>query len=304
VYRIGPVAEALVFDIQPFSIHDGPGVRTTVFLKGCNLRCRWCHNPESQGAGRELFFTASRCIGCGACAEACPRGEAGKTARFSPRCTGCGACAEVCYAGALSVAGRPYGAGELAALVLRDRDLFRRSGGGITFSGGEPLLQADFVGEVFSLLRGTGIHRAVETAAALPWEVFRGLLPLTDLFICDLKAPGEELHREGTGAGNALIRENIRALSASGAELLLRIPVIPGYNDREEIIAGCGDFIASLPGRHRVELLGFHNICAGKYDSLGREFPYRGVPAPSPERMEALASALRNRKLKGEIVWN
>jgi pyruvate formate lyase activating enzyme len=291
----------LVFNIQHFSIHDGPGVRTTVFLKGCNLRCYWCHNPESLKAAPEIQFIPSRCIGCGACVEACPLSREVTTARFTPACLNCGACAEVCYSGALTLAGKEYGVGEITELLLKDRKLMESSGGGVTFSGGEPLLQADFVAAVFAALRAEGIHTAVETASNVPWESFEKILPCTGLFICDIKAPDTELHRRGTGVGNERILENLRRLAAAGADILFRIPVIPYYNDSVDCILETGAFIKSLERPLPVELLAFHNICAGKYDALGREFAARGTQPPPGALMNKLADALRALQL--EVIW-
>jgi pyruvate formate lyase activating enzyme len=225
----------------------------------------------------------------------------GRSARFTPDCTGCGACAEACYAGALTLAGKHYKINELAELVLKDRELMERSGGGVTFSGGEPLLQADFTAAVLSALKQGGVHTAVETASNLGWEAFEKVLPVTDLFICDIKAPLTELHRKGTGAGNKTILENLRRLSGTGAEILLRIPIIPEYNDNEETILEAGGFVRSLDRQPPVELLAFHNICAGKYDALGREFAARGKDPPPDVRMEQLAQTLRSLGL--EVIW-
>jgi pyruvate formate lyase activating enzyme len=290
-----------VFNIQRFSIHDGPGVRTTVFLKGCNLRCYWCHNPESLKAAPEIQFIPSRCLGCGACVEACPLGRENRTARFTPACLGCGACAEACYSGAITLAGKEYGAGEMTELLLKDRGLMESSGGGVTFSGGEPLLQADFAASVFAALRAEGVQTAVETASNVPWEAFEKILPHTSLFICDIKAVDTELHRRGTGTGNERILENLRRLAAVAPDLLFRIPVIPYYNNSIDIVLETGSFIKSLERSFPVELLAFHNICAGKYDALGREFSVRGMEGPPGALMEQLADALRALHL--EVIW-
>jgi pyruvate formate lyase activating enzyme len=302
----------LIFNIQHFSIHDGPGIRTTVFLKGCSLRCYWCHNPESLSRGPDLQFVPSRCIGCGACVEACPNAREGsigadklvqkKTARFTPACVNCGACAETCYAGALSIAGQQYQAEELAELLLKDKKLLASSGGGVTFSGGEPLLQADFISAVFTLLKKEGIHTAIETASNVPWDAFEKVLPLTDLFICDIKAFSEELHRKGTGASNRQILDNLARLSKAGAKILFRIPVIPCYNDTEEAILDIGGFVKSLGQKHPLELLAFHNICAGKYDALGKEFAARDARPPDGEFMEHLKNTLKG-KFDMEVIW-
>jgi pyruvate formate lyase activating enzyme len=291
----------LVFNIQRFSIHDGPGIRTTVFLKGCNLRCYWCHNPESLRAAPEIQFMASRCIGCGACVEACPLAREKVTARFTAACLGCGACAGVCYPGALTLAGKEYDAGGLAETLLKDAELMKSSGGGVTFSGGEPLLQADFLAGVLNVLRVEGIHSAVETASYVPWEAFEKVLPLTSLFICDIKAPDTELHRMGTGFGSERILENLCRLAWTGADILFRIPIIPHYNDSVDVVRETGRFIKSLGRPLPVELLAFHNICAGKYDALGREFAARRTEPPPGALMEKLADTLKEMEL--EVIW-
>jgi pyruvate formate lyase activating enzyme len=271
-------------------------------MKGCSLRCYWCHNPESLNPGRDLQFLPSRCIGCGACAESCPYAKLGKTARFTPGCINCGACAEACYAGALSIAGQQYQTEELAKLILKDKKLLADSGGGVTFSGGEPLLQAEFINSIFGLLKKENIHTAIETASNVTWEAFEKVLPLTDLFICDIKAFSEDLHLRGTGAGNKQILENLARLSKAGANILFRIPVIPCYNDTEEAVLEIGGFVQSLGKNHPVELLGFHNICAGKYDALGREFVARDTKPPGGEFMEHLKSVLE-RRFDMEVIW-
>jgi pyruvate formate lyase activating enzyme len=189
----------------------------------------------------------------------------------------------------------------MTELLLKDGPLMKSSGGGVTFSGGEPLLQADFIAAVFTALGAEGVHTAVETASNVPWGAFEKILPLTGLFICDIKAADTELHRRGTGAGNERILENLRRLAAAGADILFRIPVIPSYNDTMDNILETGRFIRSLGRPLPVELLAFHNICAGKYDALGREFTARGTQPPPGALMEKLADALRALQL--EVIW-
>ncbi|GHU01607.1 hypothetical protein FACS1894147_01770 [Spirochaetia bacterium] len=207
----------------------------------------------------------------------------------------------------MSIAGQQYEAEELARLLLKDKKILNSSGGGVTFSGGEPLLQADFIREVFGLLKKEGLHTAIETASNVKWEAFEKVLTLTDLFICDIKAFDAALHREGTGAGNGQILENLKRLDKAGAKILFRIPVIPGYNDTEEAVLEIGSFVESLGAKHPVELLAFHNICAGKYDALGRKFAVRNVKAPTGEFMEHLKSSLEGHALKEEhnleVIW-
>jgi pyruvate formate lyase activating enzyme len=289
----------LVFNIQRFSISDGPGIRTTVFMKGCSLRCYWCHNPESQSPVPQIQFFKARCIGCGSCVQACPAAQDGQAAFLTERCTGCGACAEVCYAGALELCGRRYEADDLADTLLVDHAMMTgaTASGGVTFSGGEPLMQAEFVAAVLKRLKESGVHTAVETAANVERQALETVLPFTDLFLCDIKAIDAEKHRAGTGADNRLILDNLRFLSeavaASGAEILFRVPVIPQFNADEGSIRAIGEWVHTLPGQrtgHQVELLPFHNMCVGKYDALGRVFQARKINPPSAETMRTLTN--------------
>ena len=283
--------DAVIFNIQRFSIHDGPGIRTTVFFKGCNLRCRWCHNPESHRIAPELQFFDTKCIACGSCADACQNGT--PTARFTDACMLCGSCADTCYAGALELTGRRIDCAGLLAEIRRDAPLCSKSGGGVTFSGGEPLLQAELLAELLPLLQAEGIHTAIETAAHVSWDVIAALLPHLDLVMCDVKCMDAERHRTFTGASNARILDNIRHIAASGTPLILRTPVIPGFNDSGEALGAIGAFAASLPGDIPLELLPFHNIGRDKYTSLARDYDYTNTEPPTGAQMEALTEAAR-----------
>lgn len=284
--------DGLIFDIQPFSLHDGPGTRTTVFMQGCPLKCKWCHNPESQPFEGALLFYPARCIGCGACAEACPEGGAIRTARHREECRLCGACAENCYAEAIKRSGRRITADELFGEAIRDRELFIKSGGGVTFSGGEPLMQAEFIASVMVQLKKAGVHIAVETSLCVKWESVEKILGLVDLFYVDIKCVTAEKHRSGVGADNGPILENIRRLSAAGANMTLRTPVVPGFNADADEIGRIGRFICELPGRHSAELLAYHGMCAPKYTALGRKFPCDGVREPERAEMEGYTQIL------------
>ena len=187
-----------VFDIQRYSLHDGPGIRTTVFFKGCNLRCRWCHNPESQRPGPQLMFYAHKCVGCGACAAVCAK-------THTPECDGCGRCARVCRHNAREISGKRIAAEEALKSALRDLPFYRIGGGGITLSGGEPLLHPDFAAAILRGANAAGVHTAIETAANVPWPIFERLLPFTDLVLCDVKGVNEAQHIENTGVSNRLI---------------------------------------------------------------------------------------------------
>ncbi len=274
------MSAACVFDVQRFSLHDGPGIRTTVFFKGCNLRCLWCHNPESQLPAPELMFYNERCVGCGACRASC-----GKA--FTAACLRCGACAGACPNGAREQTGNIREAAELANAALRDLPFYKTSGGGVTLSGGEPLLQTEAALEILSLCKAGGAHTAVETAGNVPKNVFEALLPVTDLFLFDLKGIDEKTHVANTGVGNRRILENARWLS-SRAQVRFRMPYVPGYNDGEAPAVAAFAKSCGAP----LELMAYHNIGAGKYAALGRACETAGVTPPQPQEMQGLALSL------------
>lgn len=277
-----------ICNIQSFSLHDGPGIRTVFFMKGCNLRCFWCHNPESQDAGVTMAFYPHKCIGCGACAEVCPVAQNGRAAILSNSCISCGKCAEECFAEAIEAIGRTITVDEAVQILKKDKDLFTSSGGGVTFSGGEPLLQPDFIGEVMKECNSLGIHTAIESAVCVPWESIEKILPYCDCFICDLKHADNDMHRLGTGAGNERIIENLTRLAKSGKLKEIRTPVIPTFNDRESDIIAIWDIVKGLGAGVKYTLLPFHNICASKYESQGRKFGAANIPEPTKEQMEKL----------------
>ena len=266
-----------IFNIQRFSIHDGPGIRTTVFFKGCNLKCLWCHNPESRSAAPQLLFYARKCAGCGACASVC-----GNT--HTPACTGCGACVSVCRHGAREISGRTETAEAVCSVLLRDRAFYETSGGGVTLSGGEPLLQPDFACEILRLCKEAGLHTAIETAANVPWETFERILPLTDLVLCDVKGAHEALHKQNTGVSNRRILENAEKLKRSGSEIRFRMPYVPGFTDGEL------PAVRALTEGFPLELMAYHNIGAGKYEALGIPYPCAEVVPPDKTALAALAA--------------
>ena len=283
-----------IFDIQPFSLHDGPGTRTTVFMQGCPLKCNWCHNPESQPFEGAMLFYPSKCIGCGACTEVCQNGSPVRTARHTEKCTLCGECAETCYADAIKRSGRTITAEELFEECVRDKKVYETSGGGVTFSGGEPMIQADFLVDVMKRLHEAGIHIAMETSLCVKWENVEKLIPYVDLFFVDIKCITPERHKAGVGADNELILANIKRLSAAGNKLILRTPVVPGFNADAEEIGKISSFIRELPNEHPAELLAYHGMCAPKYTALSREFPCRDTAEPTKEEMEKFTDILKN----------
>jgi len=266
---------ARIADIIRFSTHDGPGIRTTVFLKGCPLSCAWCHNPETISPTPEIGYVAKKCIGCGECVRVCPEGahhidDRGHTFDRS-LCVACGACAEACLGEALTLYGREMTAEEILATVLRDRAFYERTGGGLTLSGGEPLLQANFCAELLEMARREGIHTAVDTCGAVPWGAFEQVLPMTDIFLYDLKHTDPEIHRRYTGADNELILQNLRHLSEAGAAIEIRIPVIPGVNDDETFRAAADDLLGGLAGIREVKRLPYNPYARSKYEAVGRD---------------------------------
>jgi len=261
--------KGLVFDIQRCSVHDGPGIRTTVFFKGCNLRCLWCHNPESVNPFPELQKYPDKCIGCGQCIKACKYEAVGNR----QKCINCVECAEACFSRARILAGKYMELEEVLEIAERDKSFYMESKGGVTFSGGEPLLQKDFLREILKESKHGGLHTAVDTAGNVPWESIEEILPYTDLFLYDLKVMDESKHKEATGVSNKRILKNLKELGNRTTEIIIRIPVIPGINNSLKNMEETLDFIKDLKSIKSVELLPFHKLGESKYESLGIEYP-------------------------------
>ncbi|MBI4875514.1 MAG: glycyl-radical enzyme activating protein [Acidobacteria bacterium] len=271
-----------------FSLRDGPGIRTTVFLKGCPLRCAWCHNPESQDFGPSLMFNAERCRHCGDCEAVCPHGLAA--------CEVCGRCVEACVAEARQLAGRRVTVAELVAEIERDAIFFDESGGGVTLSGGEPMAQAEFSRAVLAACRARGIHTALDTCGQAPAETLLGVAAHADMVLFDLKAMDSDLHRRYTGVPNHAILANLTALAQAGHAVVVRYPLIPGVNDSAPELQAMADFLRPL-GLRRLDLLPYHGIGIDKYRRLGIPCPLEEFSSPGPERVAQAAGALRSQGL-------
>lgn len=287
--------KGLVTQIQRFSLQDGPGIRTTVFLKGCNMRCDWCHNPETLSFEKELMFYENKCIGCGQCFQVCPTGaqkaENGRHIIDRTLCGRCGRCAEECFAGALVLCGQSMDTEEVMREILQDKAYYETSGGGVTISGGEVLCQKTFAGEILSACRNEGIATAVETNLSLPFDEIKDFLLQLDLVMCDLKLWEEKAHVEHTGISNRQILKNIRRLDETGMPFLVRTPLIPGVTDNPENIASIAAFLAPFSHLQYYELLNFNPLGAAKYQELHRYNPYENAAPLDAERLSALKRA-------------
>jgi pyruvate formate lyase activating enzyme len=292
------LTNGIVFDIRKFSIHDGPGIRTTVFLKGCPLQCAWCHNPESQSAEPELIMRPGRCLRCGACVEACPEDaiklETGGPSTDLSRCERCGLCVDACFTGARELAGRELSVAQVMEVIGRDRPFYDESGGGATFSGGEPLLQPEFLEELLNSCRAQEIHTALDTCGYAPWVVLDRIHDYVDLFLYDIKTLDDDQHRALTGVSNRVILENLWALSERGHKIIVRVPLIPGINDGDDNIRRTGALAASLPTPAQVELLPYHRIGVEKYGHTARQYALANVHPPSLERMAEISRVLKD----------
>ena len=278
--------------IQRMSIHDGPGIRSTLFMKGCNLRCAWCHNPETWSPHPQLQYITAKCIHCESCIGACDRQALrpadGRIVVNRCICTLCGRCTEACVSGAMTRVGRLIEADEAVRELLLDRAFFRTSDGGVTLSGGEPLLQADFAEEVLRGCIDEGIHTAVESNLTEPWPVIERFLPLVRLWMCDLKIADSAMHRRWTGLDNERIIDNLRRLAATGSPIIVRTPIVPGVSDTEQAVEELCRIVAGLGRAVAYELLEFHTLGFGKFDDLGMDNPMSGTAALARETFEQL----------------
>lgn len=289
--------KGMIADCKRFAVHDGPGIRTTLFLKGCPLHCRWCHNPENLSVNKTLAFTQKLCINCGDCLI-CPRGvhtiDGEHHILHMEKCISCGECVSACLPGALHMYGREETAVDTAAMLLEDAEFFAGSGGGVTLSGGEPLMQADFCFEVLSLLKETGIHTAVDTCGYARWERFQKLLPVTDIFLFDLKHMDTGKHKSWTGRENSCIIENLLKLDKLGFPVEIRIPIIPGFNDDSASLRAFGEFLQELSCVTCVRLLAYHGMEKSKYSEIAMPYTMPKTRPPDAGAMADIQKYLKN----------
>jgi len=293
----------LVFNIKHFAVHDGPGIRTTVFVKGCPLRCMWCHNPESLTSEPQLMFTPSRCIGCGYCFKVCEQGAHitvnGAHEVDWNKCVACGKCAAECYSGALELAGKETSVDEVMEEVLKDKVFFENSKGGMTISGGEPLSQPEFTTEVFKKAKENGIHTSLDTSGYAAWSVIEKVIEYVDLVLYDLKQMDSGRHKEYTGVPNELIIENLKKIDKKGIPIWVRIPTIPGLNDGEDNFRKIGELLSGLKHLERVDILRYHKMAEAKYEHTGQDYRLKGMDTPEKDEVEHLKDIL-----KGYGVFN
>jgi pyruvate formate lyase activating enzyme len=294
-----------IFDIKKYAIHDGPGIRTTVFFKGCPLSCRWCHNPEGITEASQRLYRKDRCIACRECADACPE-EAISTSTDGLKwnasdCVYCGTCADICPAEAVELIGKSMTVEEVMAEIARDIVFYDESGGGVTLSGGEPLMQPAFLNALLDACGKLGIHRTVDTTGHTDTQTLLETATRTDLFLYDLKHMDAGKHARFTGVTNQLILENLNVLSRQDVDIIIRLPLIPGINSDPENIDRTGAFISSLPGVRRINILPYHCAATAKYKNLGMEFHASDIEPSSRDFLDSVAKRLAHYDLTVKI---
>lgn len=286
-----------IFNIQRFSINDGPGIRTTVFLKGCPLHCSWCHNPESISGDQEIILREDKCIRCGSCLEVCENNAAqqidNQIITVRENCMQCGKCIEVCYTEARAIAGREMSTEEVLDEILKDTVFYGESGGGVTFSGGEPFLQHEFLHSLLARCKQHNIHTAVDTTGYTSVEILQRSINFIDLFLYDIKTMNDTIHKSFTGVSNKLILENLKKLSEWQKNIIIRIPIIHGINDNLEEIRNIGEYVESLGNISEIHLLPYHKSGIEKYQRLGLDFHIDNIEPPASETIEMIAGELK-----------
>jgi pyruvate formate lyase activating enzyme len=284
--------KGMVFDVEKYAIHDGPGIRTSVFFKGCPLRCRWCHNPEGQSSKLELIHRKSRCIDCGECVKNCSREALSLVGQHISvdrgKCVLCGKCSQVCPSDALSIVGKEMDAEEVMKEIEKDMIFYDESEGGVTFSGGEPLLQPDFLNSLLDKCKERGIHTTVDTCGFASYDIIDRIRGKVDLFLYDIKIMDDAKHRKYTRVSNKLILGNLKKLAQNGSSLVISFPIIPGINDDGENVTRTARFIRSLPSIEQVNLLPYHRAAIEKYKNLGKPYRLGKLLPPSNQKIESI----------------
>jgi len=298
--------QSLIFDIKRYAINDGPGIRVVIFFKGCNLQCAWCHNPESISARVEKMYTPAKCIKCGSCVEVCPENaitlKPDGISTETGLCKMCGKCTEVCPAKAIEMSGKAMSVVEIMDIVEKERIFFDQSGGGVTFSGGEPLVHYKMLIELLDECRKRKIHTAVDTAGAVNTDIILEVARRTDLFLYDLKMMDSDLHREWTNVDNKKVLYNLKAIAEKGANIIIRIPLIGGVNDTDKNIEQTAKFISELPGNKiEVQLLPYHNIARHKYMKLGKSADFKMLEEPEKETLANAIATFKEYGIKASV---
>ena len=296
--------KGLVFDIKRYAIHDGPGIRTTVFFKGCPLSCLWCDNPESQRFTKEFIFWPERCLHCDSCVVVCKEKAIIKNEVYrgveETKCNYCGDCIQECYSEALQIIGKEMSVEELVKEVEKDVDFFRESRGGVTFAGGEPFSQADFLIDVLTACKGRNLHTAMETCGFVSWDILERVSPYVDLFLYDIKHMNEDKHKTLTGVSNRLILSNLERIAAMN-QVIVRMPLIPDINDDEENIKAVGAFLSRLGKIEEVNLLPYHRLGVSKYEKLKKEYKLDKIAPPAQGEGEEVQRVLEQFGLRVNV---
>lgn len=300
------MAKGIVFNIQKLSIHDGPGIRTLVFLKGCPLRCLWCSNPESQKPNPQIASFYKRCIGCGICEVVCPQKAIkevdGAYIINKELCDNCGICAKECYANSKQIIGKEMSVKEVVEEVMKDNMFYKRSKGGVTFSGGEPLMQPAFLLALLKELKKQKVNTAIETSGYCDTETLKEIADYLDIIFYDIKHMDTDTHKKLTGVPNKLILENLKALDSKRKKITVRVPIITTYNDSQEHIKSIVEFCLELKSVEKIELLPYHNLGKYKYKSINREYKLSQLKTPDKEHIEKLLSIVEDAGIPCEIV--
>jgi len=300
-----PMRNGLVFDIKKYSTHDGPGIRTTVFFKGCPLRCLWCHNPEGQDPRPELVYRKSRCIGCGECVKNCSRTAISPSDSHviisRERCVLCGDCSRSCPSDALSIAGKMMSAEDIMKEIEKDTAFYDESHGGVTFSGGEPLLQPDFLDALLTECKKRDINTAVDTCGCAPYETICRIRDRVDLFLYDIKIMDSKKHKKYTGYSNRQILANFRKLAEHGSNIVVSFPIIPSVNDDDENVARTAKLIRSLPNVSQVNLLPYHKAGIDKYKNMGKPYKLGQIQTPSSQHIQSIKKRMEALGMRVEV---